>query len=40
MYGENMRMKSNTLIRTVRKVLQKYCCIVAVWRERCVSKGK
>jgi len=40
MYGENMRMKNNTLIRTIRNVMQKYSFITAVWKERYLSKGK
>jgi hypothetical protein len=40
MYGENLRMKRNTLIRTKRNVLQNYSFIIAVWKDRYLSKGK
>jgi len=40
MYGENLRMKRNALIRTIRNVLQNYSFIIAVWRDIYLSKGK
>jgi len=40
MCGENLRMKGNTLIRTIRNVLQNYSFVIAVWRDIYFSKGK